>query len=99
ILESLLNKSIIETQKCAEKITKEADQKVKSLYENQTQINVAVKQYLKAIERTEKSIEQWTVLFDEVNNKFKELGDIVNWSNVIQEDVCKIVETIKKSKN
>lgn len=40
----------------------------------------------------------WYKIYGKLNDKFKEVGDLYNWSKVIEDDLIKLVEK-KKSKS
>lgn len=64
------------------------------MYHNQLAVSADTKNYLKEIENVDKNIQTWVELLDDVNNSLKEIGDIVNYSKKIKNEVNALVHAL-----
>ncbi|KAL9642119.1 hypothetical protein ABK040_007124 [Willaertia magna] len=72
---------------------------VVKVFQNQQAIETEAKQLQAQIEKFNKQTVQWLQAFQQLNQTIKELGDVENWSNHINNDIKYIVNNIEKHRN
>eukprot|EP01017_Pseudomicrothorax_dubius_P037111 TRINITY_DN5395_c0_g1_i1.p2 TRINITY_DN5395_c0_g1~~TRINITY_DN5395_c0_g1_i1.p2 ORF type:complete len:128 (-),score=51.00 TRINITY_DN5395_c0_g1_i1:169-552(-) len=79
-----------------EPVTKEMfhnlNDRVLILHNNQIIIERETKELKNECVKFYKEANQWMDLYNQLNEALKEVGDVVNWANVIQEDLKEVVE-------
>jgi len=66
------------------------------VFQNQQLIENEAKQLNAQVEKFNKQTAQWIQTFQQLNQSLKELGDVENWANHINNDIKYIVNNIEK---
>jgi len=61
---------------------------------NQKKIEVEAAQLAAQTDKFNKQVERWLILYNGLNDSLKELGDVVNWSQVIEADMTYIATSL-----
>ena len=69
---------------------------VELLHQNQKNIEVKAKKYRQESGKLKAQCAKWISLYDSLNLSLKELGDIVNWAEIIENDMQKVSAAVSK---
>eukprot|EP01027_Heterolobosea_sp_BB2_P021711 GEZU01031402.1.p1 GENE.GEZU01031402.1~~GEZU01031402.1.p1 ORF type:complete len:154 (+),score=46.44 GEZU01031402.1:102-563(+) len=72
---------------------------VSEIFANQQALEAEAKALQQHAARFAKQTQNWIVLFDQLNTALKELGDVENWSKMIENDVDVICNALEFTAN
>uniref|UniRef100_A0A915N0K0 Biogenesis of lysosome-related organelles complex 1 subunit 1 n=1 Tax=Meloidogyne javanica TaxID=6303 RepID=A0A915N0K0_MELJA len=74
-------------------------EKLSYAYNNQKRLDVECKKLENKSCNLIKYAEQWVDLVEQMNQTLKEIGDVENWSKVMERDVVAITNILEQTKN
>ncbi|CAG9320177.1 unnamed protein product [Blepharisma stoltei] len=69
---------------------------VEALHENQKQIEVQTKQFRQESTKLATQTKKWITMYDQLNDALKQVGDIVNWAEIIENDMNQVASAVSK---
>lgn len=72
------------------------NKEVQILHDNQRKIERESKVLKEEASKLIKQTTKWVALYDGINQTLKEVGDIVNWAEIIEKDMQKVASAITK---
>ncbi|KAG2386854.1 hypothetical protein C9374_001889 [Naegleria lovaniensis] len=86
-------------QAVSNELINQTNSDVVKVFQNQQVIENEAKHLHAQVERFNKQTTQWIQTFQQLNQCLKELGDVENWANHINNDIKYIVNNIEKHKS
>lgn len=77
-------------------ITKSLNSQVEVLHENQKKIDSQCKILKTESEKLMSQGQNWMKMYTNLNNSFKQLGDIVNWAAVLEQEMSEVSAAVTK---
>ncbi|OMJ78961.1 hypothetical protein SteCoe_21135 [Stentor coeruleus] len=77
-------------------ITKSLNSQVEILHENQKKIDNQCKILKTESDKLTSQGQNWMKMYTNLNNSFKQLGDIVNWASVLEQEMSEVSSAVTK---
>ena len=60
------------------------------------EVHVELQELKKEVDTMVQSTNTWYKIYNKLNDKFKEVGDLYNWSKIVEEDLDRVLEAKAK---
>jgi len=84
------------TQPLSTHLLDSINSQVELLHKNQQLIEKQTKHYKQETTKLNTQTQKWVGMYDEMNSALKELGDVVNWAKLIEDDMKEVAASIAK---
>ncbi|KAK9767666.1 hypothetical protein K7432_002387 [Basidiobolus ranarum] len=71
------------------------NERVAQVYSNQKELEQSAKKISLQAHKYSKQAKNWLQLIDQFNSALKELGDVQNWAEVIEQDMRDVTKTLE----
>lgn len=91
------NEAIVAAHQLTELTVEHLNTRISYAYNNQKRLDVECKKLENKSTNLIKYAEQWVDLVEQMNQTLKEIGDVENWSKVMERDVTSITNILKQT--